>query len=147
MVNTSLLIRPATIQDTGALTSLMNELGYQTTPAQMAQRLEIILQQPCYTTLLACHEGLVVGMAGASRNFYYERNGSYVRILALVTHTHYRKMGVGKTLLQAVESWARQLGATTLILNCGNREERKAAHLFYRNRGFEPKSTGYVKTL
>jgi GNAT superfamily N-acetyltransferase len=147
MGNATLTARQANKEDTGAITQLMNELGYATTLAEMTQRLETIFQHSDYATWVACHEGVVVGMAGASRNYYYERNGSYVRIVALVAHTHYRKMGVGKTLLRAVEDWARQLGATTLILNCGNREERKAAHQFYRNQGFEPKSTGYAKGL
>lgn len=147
MANATLVVRQANKEDTGALTYLMNELGYPTSLAEMTQRLEAIFQHPDYGTWVACHEGEVVGMAGASHNYYYERNGSHVRILALVTHTHYRKMGVADTLLRSVEAWARQLGATTLILNCGNREERKTAHQFYRNRGFEPKSTGYAKGL
>ena len=147
MGNATLVVRQANKEDTGALTHLMNELGYAATPQEMTQRLEAIFQHADYATWVACHEGEVVGMAGASHNLYYERNGSYVRILALVTHTHYRRMGVADTLLRVVEAWARQLGANSLILNCGNREERKAAHQFYRNRGFEPKSTGYAKGL
>lgn len=33
------------------------------------------------------------------------------------------------------------------ILNSGNRSERINAHKFYLKRGFEGKSTGFVKTL
>jgi GNAT superfamily N-acetyltransferase len=147
MVNPTLTIRQADNRDIGALADLMNQLGYKTTTANMAQRMDTIFQHPDYKTFVACYEGVVAGMAGACRNYYYEHNGSYVRITALVTHADCRKMGVGKALLEAVESWAKQVGATSLLLNCGNREERKQAHEFYRNRGFVAKSTGYAKSL
>jgi GNAT superfamily N-acetyltransferase len=147
MMQADVIIRKAGEEDGQALAELMNELGYPTTPADMQGRMEAIRQHPDYVTLLACTGDAVVGMLGASRHFYYERNGSYVRILALVTHTAYRKSGVAQSLLAAIESWARQGGAVSLILNCGNREERAVAHRFYAARGFKAKSTGYVKML
>jgi GNAT superfamily N-acetyltransferase len=66
---------------------------------------------------------------------------------ALVVHNAYRKMGLGKALLQKATDWANELGVKQLYLNSGNREERKDAHAFYQHLGFEPKSTGFVKTL
>jgi len=143
----NLEIRQAEKKDLVQLTALMRELGYPATPAEMQERMDAIGAHPDYVTLLACRGGAVVGMLGASRHYYYERNGSYVRILALVTHAANRKTGVARALLSAIESWAKKQGAVSLILNCGNREERAVAHRFYANRGFRPKSTGYVKML
>ena len=140
-------IKPADYRDIHSLTDLMNALGYKTNVQEMGERFSNILRQPNYTTLIAFSDGIQAGMIGASHHYFYEQNGLYVRIVALVTLPHCRRMGVGQALLQAVESWARELGATSILVNCGNREERKGAHEFYRKRGFDAKSTGYLKKL
>ncbi|MDP9231127.1 MAG: GNAT family N-acetyltransferase [Bacteroidota bacterium] len=147
MADTTLIIRKADNGDIASLTYLVNELGYKTTQEEMQHRLENIYQQPNYNTLVACFKGIITGMVGTSLNYFYEQNGTYVRIVVLVTHSDYRRKGIGKALLEAVESWARHMGATCILLNCGNRKERKTAHDFYCKRGFAAKSTGYFKLL
>ncbi len=86
-------------------------------------------------------------MAGATTGYFYEHDGGYVRILAFVVKADFRNQGIAKRLLQAVEDWAKQIKAATLVLNSGNRPEREAAHVFYIKQGFEAKSTGFVKKL
>ncbi|MDQ0270565.1 hypothetical protein [Cytobacillus purgationiresistens] len=41
----------------------------------------------------------------------------------------------------------KRSGAEAIALNSGNREERKAAHQFYKDNGYEIKSSGFVKKL
>lgn len=147
MDESTLIIRQADKGDINSLIVLMNTLGYNTTAEEMSKRFTNILLQPNYHTLVACYNGVVRGMIGASHHYFYEQNGTYVRIVALVTLPDYRKMGIGQALLQAVESWAKKIGATSILLNCGNREERKTAHEFYCKRGLEAKTTGYLKKL
>ena len=142
-----LIIRQANKGDIDALTTLMNELGYNTLPEEMSERFSNISLQSNYNTLVACHKDIVTGMIGASHHYSYEQNGTYIRIVALVTLEAFREMGIGHALLQAIEHWAKQIGASSILLNCGNREVRKKAHEFYRKRGFESKSIGYVKRL
>ena len=86
-------------------------------------------------------------MIGLLRNNYWEKNGIYIRVGALIVNKEYRKMGLGKALLQKSIDWAIELGAQQVILNSGNREERRDAHAFYQYLGFEPKTTGFVKTI
>ena len=147
MDKSSLLIRQANKGDINVLTTLMNELGYNTLPEEMAERFNNIILQPNYNTLVACYKGTVAGMIGASHHYFYEQNGSYIRIVALVTLEAFREMGIGHALLQAIEHWAKEIGATSILLNCGNREVRKKAHEFYHKRGFESKSIGYLKKI
>ncbi|MFD2444155.1 GNAT family N-acetyltransferase [Bacillus sp. CGMCC 1.16607] len=64
---------------------------------------------------------------------------------AFVVDSAYRGKGVGRKLLQEAESWAVEQGAIEIGLNSGNREERKIAHQFYFNMGYEGKSTGFSK--
>lgn len=141
------IIRPATDADIPALALLMNELGYPTTVREMHDRYELIKSHADYATWVALYNHQVVGMIGLIRNIYFEKNGLYIRVGALVVNTDYRKMGLGKALLQKATDWAVELGINQLYLNSGNREERRDAHAFYQHMGFEPKTTGFVKTI
>jgi len=147
MFENNILIRQATAGDISALASLMNELGYATTVADMQGRYNLLQGHPDYATWVAVCNNQVAGMIGLLRNIYFEKNGIYIRVGALVVHKAYRKMGLGKALLQKATDWAIELGASQIFLNSGNREERKDAHAFYQHLGFESKTTGFVKTL
>lgn len=140
-------IREATENDSKELAALMGQLGYPTTTENMKKRFSQIKQNPYYHTLLASYEDKVVGMIGLFKGYYYEREGFYVRIAALVVDSNYRNKGVGNKLLEEAECWARKIGASGIGLNSGNRKERYHAHTFYRNRGYSEKSIGFVKSL
>ncbi len=140
-------IREAITSDIGALTDLMVHLGYPSTLENMKTRFYTIQQHPDYHTLVAAYNSEIVGMIGLSKSYYYEMDGFYIRILALVVDSNYRNKGIGKALIEGAENWARKLGAVGVSLNSGNRPERMAAHQFYRNRGYSEKSIGFVKSL
>jgi GNAT superfamily N-acetyltransferase len=147
MAEQQLIVRDATREDLLALSNLMNDLGYQTSSEEMQIRFDLIYNHRDYKTFIACLDKKVVGMAGATQSYFYEQNGRYVRLLAFVISPSYRHKGIGKFLLQAVEDWVKEIGSKTILLNCGNREERKHAHEFYQKRGYRIKSSGYMKKL
>ena len=147
MQNRKLIIREAQAADIPALTQLMNELGYYTTVDEMKKRFMNIQNHPDHKTFIAITGTEVSGMVGVTKNFSYEQNGIYVRVLALVTHSRFRQQGIGKKLTEVAENWAREIGAEKVLLNCGNREERAIAHLFYEKMGYQVKSSGYIKKL
>lgn len=130
-----------------SLTTLTNALGYPTTIEQMSARMGTICRLDHYHTLVAVSGHKIVGYAGLIKNYFWEQDGTYVRIQALVVDKEYRRSGIGKKLLAAAEKYAADNGASMLFLSCGNREERRSAHLFYPAMGFEARSTGYVKRL
>ena len=123
----------------------MNELGYDTTPKEMERRFRDIQRHADYKTLVAIIETTIVGMVGLTKDLFYERNGIYVRVVALVTKSKFRNRGVGRQLMTAVEDWAKMIGANTVLLNCGNRDERIIAQQFYKKLGYQVKSSGYIK--
>jgi GNAT superfamily N-acetyltransferase len=137
--------REAAMTDITALTDLMNQLGYPTTKDEMNSRFTNIQHHEDYKTFVATADSQVVGMVGMTKGYFYEQNGIYVRVLALVTNTECRQHGIGKQLMEAAENWAREIGAGTILLNCGNREERKVAQQFYQKIGYQIKSSGFVK--
>jgi GNAT superfamily N-acetyltransferase len=147
MSENNVLIRQATEADVPALALLMDELGYPTTAAEMQTRYKAFSAHPDYATWVAVCNKQVVGMTGLLKNIYFEKNGIYIRVGALVVNKEYRKMGLGRALLQKAIDWAIELGAHQVLLNSGNREERRDAHAFYQHLGFEPKTTGFVKTI
>jgi GNAT superfamily N-acetyltransferase len=71
----------------------------------------------------------------------------YMRILAFVVKREARNLGIGKILIGASEEWARQEGLNAVVISSGNREEREAAHVFYKKMGYAIKSSGFVKKL
>jgi GNAT superfamily N-acetyltransferase len=143
----NITIRPARQPDIPALALLMTELGYATTEADMQQRFALLQSNANYATWLAVCDTTIAGMIGLLKNIYFEKNGIYVRIGALVVHAAYRNKGIGKLLIGKAEAWAAELGAREILVNSGNRAERKVAHAFYQQLGFEPKTTGFVKVM
>ncbi|MFD1738623.1 GNAT family N-acetyltransferase [Bacillus salitolerans] len=140
-------IRKATVSDVSELTSLMEHLGYPTTLDKMKARFDNIESKSDYNTLVASYNGNIVGMIGLVKGYYYEIDGSYVRIVALVVNSNYRSKGIGKSLVQEAEKWAREIGASGIGLNSGNRPERIKAHEFYKSMGYIEKSIGFAKSL
>jgi GNAT superfamily N-acetyltransferase len=145
--SSEIIVRDASLSDIPAMASLMVELGYPTTEEDMRMRFTQIADHPDMRTLVAVANGSTVGLLGLSKNWAYERNGLYVRVLALVVSSAHRARGIGWKLLRSGEDWAKQIGATRMIVHCGNREERVRAKAFYQLFGFELNSSGYVKNL
>ncbi|SFA50862.1 N-acetylglutamate synthase, GNAT family [Parageobacillus thermantarcticus] len=140
-------IRKAVIKDVPELASLMEQLGYPTTVESMTIRFNNIESNPSYHTLVAEMNGKVVGMIGLCTGVLYEKDGLYARVIAFVVDSNYRNKGIGKLLIKEAERWARNQGAHSIVLNSGNRPERKNAHEFYKHMGYIEKSTGFAKSL
>ena len=116
MQNKNIIIREAEPTDIFALTDLMNELGYDTTINEMKVRFENIQNHTDYKTVVGAADTEILGMVGLSKNYSYERNGIYVRVLALVTRSNFRQKGIGKKLMDVAENWAREIGLTKFYL-------------------------------
>jgi len=141
------IIRDYQESDLDAVTMLTNQLGYPTTTEEMRVRMQQIVTCSNCRTLVAVTHQTVAGYIGLTKGLYWEKNGSFLRIQALVVHQNYRNAGIGRQLMAAAEQYALTIGASALLLNSGNRPERMAAHRFYPGLGFTPTSTGYVKKI
>src|SRR5690625_323101 len=147
MLGGIVLIKKAVQKDISQLAVLMGELGYPTTTEEMESRFLKINSNPLYSTQVAEKNGVIVGMIGMMLGFHYEKNENYVRIVALVVDSEYRKQGIGEKLIEKAEEWAKEQRANRIALNSGNRSERDDAHHFYIRLGFEGSATGYYKVL
>ena len=139
MANDNLVIRNFQLDDLKSLSGLTNELGYPTTVEEMEKRMNLIITLDNYWTLVAVSDGNVVGYAGLNKNYFWEQNGSFIRIQALVVKKEFRRHNIGQHLINAAEKLAKEEGSGLIILNCGNKPERASAHNFYPEMGFEAK--------
>ena len=80
---------------------------------------------------LAVESGVGCGIAGALLDSFDESRADLVSMWTAPTH---RRLGVGKLLVEAVMSWARQRGVGTLRLMVTSSNE--AAIAFYLRLGF-----------
>ena len=137
-------IRYAHETDLADITSLMSELGYETTESEVTNRLSKLNSNPDYHTLVAEIENQVVGLLGLHIGLSYEFSGCYGRVVCLVVNQNYRKNGIGKQFIVREKEIVIEHGGSVITLNSGNRAEREDAHSFYLKNGFTAKSTGFV---
>jgi GNAT superfamily N-acetyltransferase len=142
-----IVIRDAHRDDLPQLTGLMTDLGYPSTLEEFTERFNNFSIHPDYKTLVVAVGDELVGMAGLSKNIFYEMNGAYMRILAFVVKKNSRNHGIATRLISACEAWAIAEGLNTVVISSGNRAERDAAHVFYQKMGYAIKSSGFVKKL
>jgi ribosomal protein S18 acetylase RimI-like enzyme len=139
LAGVALTIRDASLSDAPALASLMYELGYETTTAEMRQRLKSILSDAGFRTFVAEIDGQVCGMIGTLAHASHEHNDFSGKIIALVVSKKQRRRGIGCALIAAAEKDFAERGVTRVSLT--TRFTRKEAHQFYETLGY--KRTGF----
>ena len=131
-------IRPAKLADAAAFANLGTQLGYPSSPQQVAERLSVVLHNPKHLILAALVRGQVAGWAHAYVCCLVESD-LFAEVGGLVVDASHRGKGVGGKLLAKVEDWARKKGCRAVMLR--SNVVRQEAHKFYANRGY-----GLVKT-
>jgi len=138
-----LTIRDAVIDDAEALARLVTDLGYPTTAAQMQARLESIVADADYRTLVASDVGVLVGFVGLRIGHSYAHDQLYGQIMAFSVAPGRQRQGVGSLLLQAGEAALVARGAETIVVTTANR--RADAHAFYEKHGYAFTGRRYAK--
>jgi N-acetylglutamate synthase-like GNAT family acetyltransferase len=124
----NLTVRDAVQQDAPAIAELFTQLGYPNTATGVTQRLQEISQDADYRALVAVLDGQVVEVAGLHVIHFFEKEGTWCRLTALVVGEEYRDRGIGRILVEAVERAARDRDCMQVELNSG--EHRIDAHAF-----------------
>jgi ribosomal protein S18 acetylase RimI-like enzyme len=141
----AIAIRYATAADSEAIAELVTELGYRTANDEMRKRLESILRDEDYTTLVACDDEQVVGFIGTRVGPLYESDQACGQIMALAVAAGYQRRGVGRGLIQAAESILVQRRAGVVVVTSGH--HRANAHAFYEKNGYTFTGRRYKKSL
>lgn len=140
-------IRECQLDDLSAISKLSKEeLGYDYPPELLKEKLERLLGDRGHRIFVAVVDGAVAGYIRAN-DYDVLYAPSMKNILGIAVSSSYRRTGLGRSLMDAVVSWARETDASGIRLVSG--EARAGAHEFYRHYGFtcEKKQLNFHLTL
>jgi GNAT superfamily N-acetyltransferase len=133
------------VEDATAVAALAGQLGYPATPDQIRARHAVLASAPERGAVLVAVDddgpADVIGWA------HVELRDTLVapataQLMALIVADGARDRGVGRDLLRAAESWARDRGCEALIV--ATRVTRTDAHRFYRREGYDLDKTSHI---
>jgi len=136
------LIRDATAADAGALARLLGQLGYPAEADEVMRRLDRLGDD---RLLVAEVEDNVVGFAQLHVAPAIEYDGDAAKLAALVVDAEHRGDGIGRMLVEAMETEARARQCVLLFVTTS--ERRADAHAFYERIGLEYTGRRYAKRL
>lgn len=127
-------IREAVPSDTTAIWRLnCNEMGYQYPLDDTAQNITKLLRSNTDKIFVAVYDGSVIGYVHA--NDYDLLYAPHMKnIMGIAVSSEHKQQGIGRALLQQVERWACETGATGVRLVSG--ASRSDAHKFYHRCGY-----------
>jgi GNAT superfamily N-acetyltransferase len=137
-------IRDAAPADAEAIAGLLTQLGYPSEPAAVEARLDR-LRIVGDRVVVAEVGGSVAGLAHLQVSPAIERDRPAAKLGALVVDRAQRGQGVGRALMDAMETEARRRGCELLFLTTA--ERREDAHTFYERVGLEHTGRRYSRTL
>lgn len=129
-----MVIRPMQTGDVDPVADLMTQLGYPSTPRDIARRFTTIDGRDDQALLVADNGTAVVGWMHLGAQASLESD-EWAEILGLVVAEGQRSRGIGAALVAAAEKWAAQHGYQ--MLRVRSRITRDRAHAFYERGGFE----------
>jgi GNAT superfamily N-acetyltransferase len=128
-------IRSVRIADVDAVNELLVQLGYPGGGrSTTAARIRSWVDDPARAALVAEAAGDLLGVIAVQVCPFFEREGAWARITALVVAERARGRGVGSRLVEAAESFAKDHGCIRMEVTSADR--RQDAHSFYKGRGY-----------
>jgi GNAT superfamily N-acetyltransferase len=139
-------IRLARRTDAPAINELLAELGYpQPDPAATATRLQTWCDDPAAAVYVADTDQGVQGVIAVHTCPFFEREGTWARIVALVVSSHARRQGIGTQLVTAAHSFATHHGC--LRIEVTSSPHRTQAHTFYQSHNYTITPTRFLHPL
>ncbi|MBA4380303.1 MAG: N-acetyltransferase [Anaerolinea sp.] len=127
-------IRPAAESDAVAITDLCNQLGYPSTPEDVARCLHQIRQFEHNALFVAEVDGRVAGWIHVIA-FSLPEMDLHTEIGGLVVDEAHRSLGLDRLLVARAEAWAREHECCEVRVRCN--VIRTRAHNFYECIGYE----------
>jgi GNAT superfamily N-acetyltransferase len=142
-------IRSARSADADEMNVLLEQLGYaQDGQAATATRIQAWADDPAGAAYVAEDGASLLGVIAVHVCPFFEREGAWARITALVVSERARGQGVGSQLVAAAESFAAEHGCIRMEVTSADR--RHAAHRFYEHCGYVDQtgtSTRFLREL
>ena len=138
-------IRACTPEDSAAVSTLLDELGYTVSIRQATEQVTELGKTGADPIFLALADGKILGLLALHLSRMLQYPSPIVRVTALVVDRRARRRGVGKLLMQHAEQVGSAAGCEFVELTSAM--DRAAAHAFYRNIGYQPNSLRFRKPL
>jgi GNAT superfamily N-acetyltransferase len=138
-VDVSCVIRAAKAADVPAMAGLLADLfkietEFPIDRTKQERALRMIIERPSAAAWVAECDGQVVGMVTAQTVVSTAEGGESIWIEDVVVRDGWRRKGIGRRLVQAVEQWCAARGVTRMqLLADGGNEDAMA---FYPHRGW-----------
>lgn len=130
----NILITPAQIIHSSAITSLTQELGYSATESQTKEWLDYLLNSDNHRVIVASNEAKdICGWLVVEKRISLEA-GFKAEITGLVVGQKFRRFGVGKKLVLEAVNWANELKLQRILVR--SNIQREESHVFYQQMGF-----------
>lgn len=128
-----LSIREISISDYKDIYLLNKELGYLYEEKKVKERIKYILENTNDIILVAYINNEVIGyIHGSQYELLY--SDSLINILGFVVKESYRRMGIGRALIDKLEGFAKENRYSGIRLVSGI--DRENAHRFYEENGY-----------
>ncbi len=136
------VVRRATIEDLTSICSLAEQLGYPSSTEEMRDRMTAISSASDQAIYVIDLPGQPA--AGYIHVFKHTslESGTVAEIGGLVVDKQLRRLGLGKSLLSAAETWAREMDCS--IIRLRSNIIREDAHRFYQKSGYAITKTQYT---
>jgi GNAT superfamily N-acetyltransferase len=138
-------VRQARAEDGPGIVRLFTQLEYPDGADALDERLEELRRDPQARVFVAEAEDALVGVATVYVVPVAHERGSWCRLTALVVDEAHRGSGVGRGLVAAAETYAREVGCARIEATSAS--HRIGAHGFYGRLGFGHESQHFLKRL
>ncbi|HJY85248.1 MAG TPA: GNAT family N-acetyltransferase [Candidatus Acidoferrales bacterium] len=136
------VVRRAIVADAPRIAELSGQLGYPTSPEEVAERLGSFEADARHAIFVAAlPSGEVIGWVHAVERQVLMAN-VHAEVAGLVVAEGFRGCGAGTSLIERAEQWARSRGCTEVLLR--SNVFRVAAHEFYKKRAYATVKTQKV---
>lgn len=125
-------VRKASVSDSKWLVELSKQLGYETDEDKLIKRFDLLNQRQQEVFVAEMNNEIVGYISFEPYYTLYIDPG--LNITALVVDEKHQKIGIGKSLIQITENYAKEYGYSFIRANSSS--GRIEAHKFYRSVGF-----------
>ena len=136
-----MLVRRLQSSDQRVASDLLQQLGYDVGPTELAARINRVLADPTHFAAVAEEGSRIYGLVHAYERPALERAHEVV-VQSLVVDQSARKGGIGRKLMTAAEAWAKSRGIEQVVLH--TRIDRDDARSFYEHVGYNRAVTSHL---
>src|SRR5258705_5992330 len=131
-------VRRLTVDDTDQVAGMLEQLGYPQAESNVAERLQRWVEHPDGASFVWDERGHLLGVIAAHIIPSFEKDGAWLRIVALAVGDAARGRGIGTSLVAAAETFGLMRGCSSVEVT--SLRTREGAHAFYRALGYHDRS-------